>query len=192
MRIPQFITAGDSASWVDFGFSDAVGASVDATSYALTYSLRGPDAGAKKDLTGVAGGTAWSFTLSTTDTAAFNTGSLQVRWYWAAYASKAGVRITAGEGVLVVRPNLATQSIFDGRSQAEQILATVEAAILARVNGDMVTEYTIGSRSLKKEPMTELLTLRDRYRAIVSRERKAQAIKNGLGNPSRLGVRFRR
>lgn len=192
MRAPQFITAGDSATWLDLPFADALGASVDSSAYTLTYSLRGPDQAAKKDLVGVPSGTGWQFSLATSDTAAFNAGGTPVRWYWAAYAAKTGVRLTAGEGVLVVKPNLAAATTFDGRSVAEQILATVESAIQSRINGDMVTEYTIGSRSLKKEPMTELLALRDRYRTIVSRERKAQAIKNGLGNPSRLGVRFRR
>lgn len=191
MNIPNVITAGDTPSWVDTPFTDGVGASVDSSAYALTYNFRGADASAKLDLAGTASGTGWQFTLATAASAAFNTGSVNARWYWVAIATKAGVRLTAGEGVLTVKPNLATVNTFDGRSTAEQVLATVEAAILARTNGDMVTEYTIGSRSLKKEPMTALLQLRSQYRLIVSRERKAQAIKNGLGNPTRLGIRFR-
>lgn len=193
MRIPNTITAGDSAAWVDLPFADTLGMPVDATAYTLGYSLRGPVAGAGLDLVGTASGTGWAFALSTAQSLALNTGATVARWYWQAYATKSGVRLTAGEGQLNVRPNLAAISTgtFDGRSQAEQILSTVESAISARINGDAVTEYTIGSRSLKKEPMGELIKLRDRYRTIVSRGRKAQAIKNGLGNPTRLGVRFR-
>jgi hypothetical protein len=191
MNIPNVITAGDTPSWLDASFADGVGASVDSSAYVLTYYFRGADAAAKLDLTGTASGSGWQFTLGTAASAAFNTGSVNTRWNWVAVATKASVRITAGEGVLIVKPNLANITTYDGRSAAEQVLATVEAAILARTNGDMVTEYTIGSRSLKKEPMTALLELRSRYRLIVSRERKAQAIKNGLGNPTRLGVRFR-
>lgn len=191
MNIPNIITAGDTPSWVDNPFTDGLGASVDSSAYALTYSLRGADAAAKQDLVGTPSGTGWQLTLGQAASAAFNTGTINTRWYWVARATKAGVTLTAGEGVLVVKPNLATVNTFDGRSTAEQVLSTVEAAILARTNGDMVTEYTIGSRSLKKEPMTALLQMRDKYRLIVSRERKAQAIKNGLGNPTRLGVRFR-
>lgn len=193
MRIPPFITAGDSAAWIDYPFADALGNPVDATAYTLSYSLRGPSAVGNVDITGSAQGTGWSFALTTAQSAALNTGTTVATWYWQAYAAKAGVRLTAGEGQLVVRPNLAGigAATFDGRSQAEQILSTVEAAIAARINGDAVTEYTIGSRSLKKEPMAELIKLRDRYRLIVSRQRKAQQIANGLGNPSRLGVRFK-
>lgn len=191
MNIPNVITAGDTPSWVDNPFIDGLGASVDSSAYTLTYSFRGADAAAKLDLVGVASGTGWQFALGQAASAAFNTSSVNARWYWVARAAKAGVTLTAGEGVLLVKPNLTLVSTWDGRSQAEQILATVESAILSRTNGDMVTEYTIGSRSLKKEPMGELIKLRDKFRLIVSRERKAQAIKNGLGNPTRLGVRFR-
>lgn len=193
MRILPFITAGDSAAWIDYPFADAIGNPVDATAYALTYSFRGPVAGSGLDLTGTAQGTGWAFALTTAQSAALNTGATVARWFWQAYATKTGVRLTAGEGQLMVRPNLAaiTAGTFDGRSQAEQILATVEAALAGRMSGDAVIEYTIGSRSLKKESMGELIKLRDRYRTIVSRERKVQGIKNGLGNPTRLGVRFR-
>lgn len=193
MLIPSTLTAGDSTQWIDYPFADNIGNPVDATAYSLTYSLRGPISGASLDLAGTASGTGWTFALTTVQTAALNTGATANKWYWQAYAAKSGVRLTAGDGVLVVRPNLASISgtAYDGSSDAEQILATIEAAIKARMSGDAITEYTIGSRSLKKEPTTALLTMRDRYRLIVSRQRTAQMIKNGLGNPTRLGVRFK-
>lgn len=192
MRIPAFITAGDSATWIDYAFNNALGDSIDATAYTLAYSFRGP-LPTGLDLTGSVTGTAWTFTLTTAQSAALNAGAASAVWFWQAYATKAGVRLTAGEGQLVVRPNLAGISAvtFDGRSQAEQVLSTVEAAIAARVNGDFTIEYTIGTRSLKREPMANLIQLRDKYRFIVSRQRKAQMIANGLGNPTRLGVRFK-
>jgi hypothetical protein len=194
MRFPPSITAGDSAAWVDYPFADALGNPVDATAYALGYSLRGPIASAGVDLTGTAQGTGWAFALTPAQSAALNVGTTSLVWYWQAYATKTGVRLTAGNGRLTVLPNLSaitTSATYDGRSQAAQLLATVEAAIAARINNDAVTEYMVGNRSLKKEPMAELVKLRDKYRMIVSRERKAQMIANGLGNPTRLGVRFR-
>lgn len=193
MRIPPFLTAGDSATWVDYPFGDALGASVDAGSYSLSYSLRGPIAGASVDLVGTPAGTGWSFVLTSAQSAALNTGSVTTKWYWAAYASKAGsVRVTAGQGVLQVRPNLAALSgvAYDGSTAAEKTLAAIQAEIDARINGGATVEYTIGSRSLKKEPMAALLELQSRYQLIVSRQRRAQQIANGLGNPQRLGVRF--
>jgi hypothetical protein len=192
MRIPSAITAGDSASWTDFAFSDASGQSVDSGTYALTYSLRGAVGQAAIDLPGTPQGPSWLFSLTTVQSAALNTSSKSVTWYWGAYASKTGVRLSAGRGTLTVRPNLAVANLaFDGRSQAEQILDAISTEIAARINGGATLEYTIGNRSLKKEPMSALLELQSRYRLIVSRERRSQSIANGLGNPQRLGVRFK-
>lgn len=190
MRIPSGLTAGDSADWVDYPFTDGLGRSVDAGSYTLTYSLRGP--GATLDITGTPVGTSWQFNLAPSDTAAMNTGAARALWYWAAYATKSGARLTAGQGTLSVRANLAALTgSFDGRSEAERCLAAIDAEITARINGGATLEYTIGQRSLKKEPLAALQALRAEYLLRVSRERRSQQIANGLGNPQRLGVRFK-
>ena len=194
MKIPAIITAGDSATWLDVPFNDAQGNGVNSGTYTLKYSFRGPIGTAGIDLTATASGNGWSTTLSTTQSAAMNVGAVSQTWYWQAYATATGVRLTAGEGTLFVKPNLSGLTIgsttYDGTSPAEKILAAIEAEILARATGGMTVEYTIGNRSLKKEPMAGLLTLRSQYRLTVSRERRAQAIANGLGNPGRVGVRF--
>jgi len=195
MRIPGILTAGDSLSWTDYAFGDSLGVVVDSSSYTLTYSFRGPAAAGGVDIVGTAKGSGWTFTITPTQSAAFNTGSTPLTWYWQAAATKAGVRVTAGDGSLFVKPNLAGltagSATFDGTSQAEKILAAIEAEISARATGGMTLEYTIGNRSLKKEPMNALLQLRSTYKMIVARERRAQQIANGLGNPGRVGVRFK-
>jgi hypothetical protein len=194
MNIPGILTAGDSLSWVDYAFSDSLGSSVDSGSYSLAYSFRGPIAAAGIDVVGTVKGNGWGFTLTTAQSAAMNVGATPQTWYWQAFATKTGVRITAGDGSLYVKPNLsglaAGSSLFDGTSPAEKILAAIEAEITARATGGMTLEYTIGTRSLKKEPITALLALRTQYKLIVSRERRGQQIANGLGNPGRVGVRF--
>lgn len=190
MRIPLQITAGDSADWIDFSFADTVGASVASSQFELKYSLRGP-AAEGLDLVGESHGSGWKFSLPMDRSAALNTSAVRVTWFWQAYATRGAQRITAGTGQLFVLPNLAgIAGAFDGRSQAEQALQKVEAALLARVNGDLVTEYTIHGRSLKKESTEALMALRKQYRRIVSRERKRESIKNGQGNPDMLGARF--
>jgi hypothetical protein len=190
MRIPSFITAGDTATWSDIAFQDGLGNNVSGIDYSLTYSFRGP--ATALDLTGASQGTGWLFTMSATQSAALNAGAASTIWYWGAYATKGSVRLTAGDGTLVVKPNLAAlNTVFDGSSQAEKILSAIQAEIAARITGGATVEYTIGTRSLKKEPMSALMTLRSQYLIIVSRERRGQAIKNGLGNPSRVGVRFK-
>lgn len=85
---------------------------------------------------------------------------------------------------------LASSAAFDGRSQAETDLAAVRAEITARISGGATLEYTIGSRSLKKEPMTALVEIEQRCLRIVARERRAAGAANGLGNPGRISVRF--
>ncbi len=193
MRLPAHITAGDSATWLDDAFVDDQGRNITSADYALTYSVRGPAASGGVDLVAVASGAGWSTTLTTGASGAMNTGSTPTTWYWQAYATKAGERITAGKGSLRVLPNLAglaLTAVFDGTTQNEQILAAVRAEILARKTNGFTTEYTIGSRSLKKEPLSALLELESKYAWKVARERRSQAVKNGLGRPGRIGVRF--
>ncbi len=179
--------------WVDTPFADNQGNNVD-SSWTLTYSFRGSIAAAGIDAVGVATGSGWTTTVTPAQSAAMNTGGLPLIWYWSAWALKAGVRHTAGDGTLQVKPNLAAltagSSTYDGRSVAEQTLSAIETEISARATGGMTVEYTIGNRSLKKEPMAALIALRTTYKGIVARERRGQQIANGLGNPTRVGVRF--
>jgi hypothetical protein len=191
MRIPQRITAGDQVDWTELSFVVPTGRSIAAPEYQLRFSIRGPIAAAKLDLDGQARGTSWDFQMTGAQSAALNTGVAQVIWFWSAYATRGAERATAGAGRLLVLPNLAElPGAFDGRSKNEQALESVEKQIDARAKKDLVAEYTIGSRSLKKEPLQVLLDLRRHYRKLVRNERKAQAMKNGSGNPGSLGVRF--
>jgi hypothetical protein len=193
MNIPSVITAGDSVAWTDVSTVDTAGQPVDSRTYALTYSFRGPAVGGNADVSGNAQGTGWATALTTAQTAAFNVGSTQAVWYWQAFATKAGTRVTVGKGQLVVRPNLgalSTGAVFDGRTQSEIDLAAVRAEMSARLNNGVTVEYTIGSRSLKKEPMAALIQMEQRLCRLVARERRAAAAANGLGLSGRLGVRF--
>lgn len=193
MRIPSLITAGDTAAWVDTAYADGLGASVNSGSYGLTYSLRGPIAAGNIDIVGTAQGTGWALALTSAQTAALNNTAANQTWYWQAFATKTLTRITAGVGTLLVKPNVAglsTAAAYDGRSPAEQDLVAVRAEISARLAGGATLEYTIGQRSLKKEPMAALVAIEQRCVRIVARERQAAAAANGLGHKGRLTVRF--
>jgi hypothetical protein len=72
----------------------------------------------------------------------------------------------------------------------QQDLDAVQAAIRVMVSGGAVAEYTIGSRRLKKLPLTELLQLEAKLKSDVKREQAADLAANGLGNPHNLFVRF--
>jgi hypothetical protein len=193
MRIPPRFTAGDTVTWSEPTLLDGQGLPVTSTDYTLSFSFRGPAVlAAAGDVAGVAAGTGWAMTLPGSTTAAMNATNKGARWWWQAFATKAGQRLTVGSGQLVVDANFAALSgLVDGRSAAEQILAQIEATILARTTGGGVAEYTIGTRSMKYMAMTELLQLKSRYQMVVARERRRQAFKNGLGAPDRIGIRFK-
>lgn len=198
MKIPSSILAGDSVSWRDVSGVDALGASVDSGLYACKYVFRGPQPAGNLDLALAAFGTGWQGTLTSAQTSAFNATALRQVWYWQAVATKladASVVITLGRGQLIVEPSLLAASAnqpFDGRSEAEQELAIVRAAIKAREQGDLVTKYTIGTRSLEKEPIDALLQLEQRCLRRVRAEQVRRRKANGQGNPGAVFARFTR
>jgi hypothetical protein len=111
---------------------------------------------------------------------------------WARWVEKTGpIRQSLGDGQLQILENPATAAAgYDGRSTARKMLDQIEAALLAFNLG--VKAYTIGSRSMTKADIPELLTMRDRFRAEVENEAAAEKIAAGLGNPRNFGVRFNR
>jgi hypothetical protein len=121
-------------------------------------------------------------------TAAWEAGA----YTWARWVEKAGARQTLDEsGQLEVKadPALTAQG-YDARSHARKMLDAINAAMEAFSIG--VKQYTIGSRSMTKQDIPELLTLRDRYRAEVANEEAAAKVAAGLPNPRNVGIRFNR
>lgn len=174
MKIPAQITAGDEVSWRQPPFTLASGVLVSPPAWSLRLHIRGPLA-AGVDIDGTVAGSDWTFAISAAQSAAFNGGPGTLVWSWQLRATLAGVPTTAARGVLRVRPNLgviAPNAVFDGRTEAEQILAAIEAEIKARIEGGATIEYTIGQRSLKKESLEALLSLRQTYRNAVRLERR--------------------
>ena len=194
MKIPAVLVAGDSANWTDTAFADSANSPVDSGTYTLTYSFRGSIAAGNVDIVGVATGTGWKTSLTTAQSAAMNTTASALTVYWQAVATKSGVRVTAGTGTLLLKPNVAglsTGATFDGRTQTELDLAAIKAEMSSRISGGATVEYTIGTRSLKKEPMAALIAMEQRLMRIIAREKRAAAAANGLGYTGRLAVRFK-
>lgn len=111
---------------------------------------------------------------------------------WARWVEMAGpIRQSLGDGQILVKtdPAAAVQG-YDGRSHARKMLDQIEAAFEAFQLG--IKTYTIGSRSMTKSDIPELLTLRDRYRAEVANEAAAEQVASGLPNPRNVGIRFNR
>ena len=188
MKIPSEITAGDSISWIDDPTSDNLGNPIDSSSWTLKYDFRQKDV-TNLTVTAVAYGSGWKTTLSKTQSAAYAGGTL----YFQAYAESGSDRVTLGSGSVTIKKNISTATNLDEfRSQAEQDLEAVQAAMRAMISGGAVAEYTIGNRSLRKIPMADLLVMESQLKAQVAREKKAESIKNGLGNPHNVFVRFGR
>ena len=194
MRVPARIAAGDDVLWLDESFVDSQGRTISTATHSLAYSFRGPLAAGKVDVTSTINGGRFQTTLTSAQTSKFNLTASNLVWYWQAFATETsgGSRYVVGEGSLLVKPNLSASSNveFDGRTQSEKDLAAVRDAISARISGGMVTHYTIGSRNLQREPMAALLALETRLAQKVAREKAAQALANGRGNPGKSFVRF--
>ena len=189
MNIPATIRAGDTVKWRDDASVDAFGNAVSSGSWTLTYYLRTNTASEGATTVGTAYGQGWEFTIAAATSAGFDAG----QWYWQAIATAGSEKLTLGAGQLEVQAALqyaGSPGAYDGRTQAQQDLDAVQAAIRAMVSGGAVAEYTIGSRRLKKLAIADLLQLEAKLKADVKREQAAQLAANGLGNPHNLFVRF--
>jgi hypothetical protein len=189
VNIPNSLRSGDTIQWRDIPGADNLGNAISSSDYVLTYYLRTNTASEGATVVGTAYGTGWEFTIAAGTSTAFDAG----QWFWQAVATKTGSTVTMGSGQLTVLRSLSysgTPGAVDGRSQAQQDLDAVQAAIRAMISGGAVAEYSIGTRRLKKMEMADLLQLESKLKAEVKREQMADLIANGLGNPHNLFVRF--
>lgn len=189
MKIPPTIQAGDTVSWVDARTTDTLGNTLSSTSWVLTYFLRFNAASEAATVVGTArsdGG--WGFTISATTSSGFDAGT----WYWQALATSGIEKLTLGAGTLAVKPGLAytgTATAFDGRTQAEKDLEAVQGAIRAIVSRG-AKYYMIGTRQFTSLDLPGLMQREAQLKAEVNRERAAEKVAAGLGNPGTMFVRF--
>lgn len=188
--VPDLIYAGDTVVFDVPSFTDPLGNSVDSSTYTLTFYARTNTALEGATVVGTAEGDGWRVTIPASTTTDFDAGL----WTWQAIATVGSVQYTAGRGQFTVKASAAYSGdpgAFDDRSRAEIDLGHVEAAIRTLAQGGMVESYSIGGRSLKRYNMEQLLKLRDDLRNEIAMERRAEKIRQGLGNPGLAKVRFR-
>lgn len=121
-------------------------------------------------------------------TAAWKSGA----YSWARWVETSTARVTLdvdGQLDILPDPSLSAQG-DDRRSHARKMLEQIEAAIEAFTTNMSVKSYTIGTRSLTRRDMPELLKLRSDYKWFVKNEIDAEKVAAGLPNPRRVGVRF--
>lgn len=189
MRIPASLAKGDSFTWKDDPTCDNLGNAIDSSVYTLKYAIRGA---VSLDLTATQDGSGWQTSISTTQSNTLQAGT----YFWQAFAvddpTTPTKRITVGQGQLNITENLASASgVFDGRSQVQKDLEAVQLAMRTMVSGGAVQSYMIAGRSVQKMQMSDLIILETKLKYQLMRERKAELIKNGLGNPHNLSVRFK-
>lgn len=146
-----------------------------ASSWTLKYWFKQLAAGgAKFDITASASGDKFVVTKAAADTASYTAGD----YSWAAVVTAGSEAFEVDRGTLQVLPRYDQDAALDDRSHARIVLDAIEAVIENRATKDQ-EEYTIGNRSLKRTPMKELLSLRDRYRAEVRGETLEENARNG-------------
>lgn len=188
--VPNLIYAGDTVVFDVPAFTDAIGTRIDSGTYTLTWYARTNTASEGVAIVGAVEGDGWRVTANASVTNGFDAGL----WTWQAIATYSTLQYTAGRGQFTVKASAkysGTPGAFDDRSRAEIDLSYVETAIRTLAQGGMVQEYAIGNRSLKRYKMVELLQLRDDLKNEIAMERKAEKIRQGLGNPGLAKVRFR-
>lgn len=189
MNIPLKLRKGDSYTWKDAQSTDNLGNSIDSSAWTLKYAIRGA---VSLDLTATDDGQGWETTITSTQSGTLTAG----KYYYQAYAvekspSSPAKRITLGEGQLEILADIVSATgTFDGRSQTQIDLENLQAAMRAMISGGAVQAYTIAGRQVQKMSMSDMIMLESKLKAELVREKKAEIIKNGLGNPHNLFVRF--
>lgn len=189
MPIPSAIRAGDTVQWIEPQQLDLDGNAATSASWVFTTFLRFNAASEGATVTGTAradGG--WTMAIAAGTTGGFDAGT----WSWQSRITSGATVITVGAGTFDALPSLSyagSPGAFDGRSQAEQDLDAVQAAIRALVSKG-AKSYTIMGRSWTGNDLSQLMQRESQLKAIVARERAAEKVAQGLGDPRNLFVRF--
>lgn len=191
MTVPATIRAGTTVRWLEPPAVDLDGNAATSASWTLISYLRTDTTHEGATVTGTAradGG--WDMAITATTSSAFDAGT----WYWETRATSGATVLSLGSGTTQVLPSLSytgQPSSFDGQSQAEQDLVAVQAAIRSIVSKG-AKSYTIGSRKFDAADLGQLMEREAQLKAIVARERAAEKVAAGLGDPRSLFVRFGR
>lgn len=181
--IPASFTAGDLVTWTQERAPEDATA---ITAYLRTNAASGATVAASGPVNGV-----WTFTLPAATTAQLTPGE----WRLQEIATTPAGAVTVNSASFSITQSLAyvgNPTAVDLRSQAQKDLDDVEAAIRALTTG--AQEYWIGNsgngRKVRRADLAELIKWRDRLKAQVAAEKRAEDIANGLGDGRRLYVRF--
>lgn len=153
-----------------------------ASSWTLTYYFKQEGTGANKfSIAATASGANFAVSVSAATTGAYVAGT----YTWVGVVTGGSSEVyEVASGTLNLLPKYNDTNALDDRSHAQTVLDAIEAVIESRATVDQL-EYSIAGRSLKRMPVTDLLTFRDHYRAQVFAEQNAERRRNGM-NAGRL------
>jgi hypothetical protein len=178
---PREIRAGMTWAWRRDDLSD-----YPAPTWTLTYWFKqAAPAGAKFSVVATADGAAHAVSVAASTTAGYTADD----YTWVAVASSGTESYEVDRGTARLLPKYNADAALDDRSHAKKTLEAIEAVIENRATLDQ-QEYTIGSRSLKRMTVADLLALRDKYRGEVWAEEQGERARNGQGS-GRLVVRLK-
>jgi len=190
MTFPKQIRAGDFIQWNIPASQDYYGNSISSPDWSVVYYLRTNTGPVGSTINSSAYNDGFKFEIPSNVSTTFTSGN----WYYQAVANKSGAeKQTIATGQFEVLESLefsGTAVNYDGRSQVEKDLEIIETAIRNIISGGVVQEYKIGTRTAKKYELSELLILKSQYKVELVREKQAETMANGLGNPRVTFVRF--
>lgn len=149
--------------------------------WTLTYTLL--NSAQRYTAAGAASGKKFLITLSAATTATYAVGTYSL----IGRVSKAGEVFQIYAGTVTLRPDLI--SAVDTRSHVKKVLDAIEAVIAGTATKEQAS-YAIGTRSLQRRSIPELLVLRSTYKAEYERELDAEHIARGEGTGKKVLTRF--
>ena len=183
-RVPQTLVVGDIWNWK----REDIVSDYPPASYTLTYSFRLLSSAATEiALSGsVITESATAYTISVPDstTVSYTKGD----YTWQEYISNGTDRIVLNTGFVTLEPNLDADT-SDPRSYWQEVLDDCNATLKARAGRDQ-SSFSIAARSLSRDQIESMMTLRDRAQYEVNKELNKARIAKGLGNSSTIKARF--
>lgn len=155
-----------------------------AGTWTLTYYLRSQEG--ELNIVCTASGTDHLVSVAKATTAGYKAGF----YSWIATVTDGTTRTTLERGIVTIKPDPSKVGAgLDPRSHARKVLDAIEAILEGRATKDQ-EEYTIGTRSLKRTPIADLINLRAQYRSEVTTEEAKARLAAGQPGMPRLLARL--
>ena len=176
---PSVIVAGDFVQW----WQKELALDYPVSLYSLKYVARTSDnGGGEIEITATENSDGYLVQVSSSISSKWVYGTYQ--WQQEVIRTSDSARVVVKRGQFIVKQSLDVSG--DPRSHAQIMLSKVESILQGKAESD-VASYSVAGRSLTKMSFTELMAVRDMYKAEV---RKELAVAGIAGTTSNIKVRF--